>query len=167
MPVSDQGFSDNRYMLVPRTLIFLFDDKDRVLLIEGSSHKKLWPGLYNAIGGHIERGEDVIEAAYRELEEETGISNVLLQICGLITIDVNEHAGVGLFLFKGTYTGEVLTNSSEGKLCWKSIINLNFEEIVEDIPVLMPQVVKHQPADPLIIGKYHYDKQGNLIISLQ
>jgi 8-oxo-dGTP pyrophosphatase MutT (NUDIX family) len=167
MPVSDQGSSDNRYKLVPRALIFLFDDKDRVLLIKGSSQKKLWSGLYNAIGGHIERGESVIKGAYRELKEETGITDVLLRICGLITIDVSERAGVVLFLFRGTYTGEVLTNSSEGKLLWKSINNLNFEEIVEDIPLLMPQVVKHQPGDPLIIGKYHYDKQGNLIVSLQ
>jgi len=154
-------------MLIPRTLIFLFDDNDRVLLIKGSSQKKLWSGLFNAIGGHIERSEDVIEAAYRELEEETGISDVLLRVCGIITIDINEHAGVGLFLFKGTYFGEALTDSSEGKLFWKSINNLNGDELVEDLPVLLPRVVKHKPADPLIIGKYYYNNQGNLIVNLQ
>jgi len=154
-------------MLVPRTLIFLFDDNDRVLLIKGSSQKKLWPGLFNAIGGHIERSEDVIEAAYRELEEETGILDVLLRVCGIITIDINEHAGVGLFLLKGTYIGEALTDSSEGKLFWKSINNLNGDELVEDLPVLLPRVVKHRSADPLIIGKYYYNNQRNLIVSLK
>ncbi len=167
MPVSDQGASDNRYMVVPRNLIFLFDDKDRVLLIKGSSQKKLWSGLYNAIGGHIERGEDVIEGAYRELKEETGISDVLLQVCGLITIDVSECAGVLLFLFKGIYNEKAFTNSSEGKLFWKSINVTNYDELVEDLLVLLPRVVKHEPGDPLIIGKYHYDKQGNMIVNLQ
>jgi len=145
----------------------LFDDKERVLLVKGSSQKKLWPGLYNAIGGHIERGEDIMEAAYRELKEETGIFDVFLRVCGIITIDINEHAGVGLFLCKGTYIGEALTDSSEGKLFWKSINNLNGDELVEDLPVLLPRVVKHKPAAPLIIGKYYYNNQGNLIVSLK
>jgi 8-oxo-dGTP pyrophosphatase MutT (NUDIX family) len=45
--------------------------------------------LYNGIGGHIEAGEDILEAAQRELNEETGISQVELSICGQIMIDVS------------------------------------------------------------------------------
>ena len=37
--------------------------------------KDPYKGLYNLVGGKIEPGEDGLSAAYRELYEETGISN--------------------------------------------------------------------------------------------
>ena len=67
MPVIDQGFDDRKYHVIPRTLIFLFDSLNRVLLIKGSDKKQRWPGKYNGVGGHIESGEDILEAALRVL----------------------------------------------------------------------------------------------------
>ena len=52
-------------MLIPRTLIFL-TCRDLVLLLKGAPHKRLWANRYNGIGGHIERGEDVLTAAQRD-----------------------------------------------------------------------------------------------------
>lgn len=167
MPATDQGVDDNRYKLVPRNLIFIFDDQERVMLIKGPPQKRLWSGLFNAVGGHIERGEDILESAYRELEEETSITDVLLRFCGQITIDVNERAGVGIFLFRGTYLGKGVEASSEGNLFWKSVNNLRNDELVEDLPLLLPRVYMYRPGDPIIIGKYHYDIQGKLVISLR
>ena len=45
--------------------------------------KRLWDpyeGLYNLVGGKIEPGEDGFEAAYRELEEETGIGRNAIEL---------------------------------------------------------------------------------------
>jgi ADP-ribose pyrophosphatase YjhB (NUDIX family) len=49
----------------------VFDERGRILLI-----KRLYPpgrGRWSIPGGHVEEGEDVLEAARRELYEETGI----------------------------------------------------------------------------------------------
>ncbi|MCC6030919.1 MAG: NUDIX hydrolase [Desulfurococcales archaeon] len=49
----------------------VFDEIGRILLI-----KRLYPpgrGRWSIPGGHVEKGEDVLEAAKRELYEETGI----------------------------------------------------------------------------------------------
>jgi len=84
MPSSDQGVTRDRYTLIPRTLIFLTRG-ERVLLLKGAPHKRLWADRYNGLGGHIERGEDVLTSARRELAEETGLQCPGLWLCGVIT----------------------------------------------------------------------------------
>ena len=157
----------NRYKVIPRTLIFIFDEKEQVLLINGSPGKKLWSGLLNAIGGHIEVGEDILEAAERELEEETALSNITLDFCGQIMIDVKRDLGVSIYLFRGQYTGKILSSSEEGKLSWVGINDLEDQQVVEDLPVLIPRIYHYNLGDPLIIGKYVYDQAGQLRIFLR
>lgn len=49
---------------------------DKVLFCK--RHKEPYKGLYNLVGGKIEYGEAGLEAAYRELREETGITDIKL-----------------------------------------------------------------------------------------
>lgn len=46
-------------------------DTDKILFCKRT--KDPYKGLYNLVGGKIEKGEDGFAAAYRELKEETGI----------------------------------------------------------------------------------------------
>ncbi|HQP09495.1 MAG TPA: NUDIX domain-containing protein, partial [Anaerolineaceae bacterium] len=64
MPAADQNISPNRYQVVPRVLLFIFDGS-KVLLIHGDSKKKIWAEKYNGVGGHVEPGEDILTAAKR------------------------------------------------------------------------------------------------------
>jgi len=55
--------------------------KNKVLLMKRGLHKKLGPGHWAGIGGHIDiqdikdpRALDLAETCYREIKEETGIS---------------------------------------------------------------------------------------------
>ncbi len=52
-------------------IIILNRAKDRILFCKRMNDPYL--GLFNFVGGKIEVGEDSLEAAYRELYEETGI----------------------------------------------------------------------------------------------
>ena len=163
MPVIDQGFGDLKYHVIPRTLIFLFDSLNRVLLIKGSNKKQRWPGKYNGVGGHIESGEDILEAALRELKEESGITDVELDLVGQIMIQISESAGVAIFLFRGNYERSDFVSSHEGTLEWIKISDLNKIPIVEDLSFLLPRVISHHPCDAMIIGKYSYDDHGKLL----
>src|SRR4030042_4268695 len=124
MPVSDQGVNLDRYMFVPRTLIILRRG-DRVLLLKGSSKKRLWAGLYNGVGGHVEPDEDVFSAACRELREETGLTSSNLSLCGIMSIDTQTNPGVCVFIFTGDCLEGEPEHSDEGSLEWIKFSEVN------------------------------------------
>lgn len=54
--------SKERYKVIPRTLCFV-KNKNNILLIKYAERKGELYGYYNALGGHIEGGEEIIENA--------------------------------------------------------------------------------------------------------
>ncbi len=169
MPVSSQGNFADRYKLVPRTLIFLTCG-DRILLLKGAPDKRVWANLYNGIGGHIERGEDVRGAALRELHEEAGLSLSTLDLYGVITIDTGKDVGIGLYVFLGECS-EVeaeniskITSSSEGKLEWVKQADLDKLPLVEDLPLLLPRLFSMRSGDRPFSAHYRYTDQEKLQI---
>lgn len=156
MPKSDQGFSSDRFQVIPRSLIFIYNDEGEVLLLKGAANKKIWAGHYNGIGGHVEAGEDIRSSARRELMEETGISDGALRLCGQVMVEVDKERGIAIFIFKGQYTGGNVIGSEEGSLEWVQIADLPNLPVVEDLLTLLPMVTAHEVGDPLIIGKYQY-----------
>lgn len=151
MASDEQGIFQSRYKVIPRTLIFLKRQKS-VLLIKGSESKKLWPNLYNGIGGHIEKGEDIFTAAKRELFEETGISNIDLSFAGTIMVNAGEDTGVAIFLFKGELENQNFIPGDEGDLFLIPINEIDKYTLVEDLYQLIPKVF----SGKMISGKYFF-----------
>ena len=59
-------------MISYNLIIVLDESKDNVLMCK--RQKDPYLGMYNLVGGKIDIGEDVLDSAYRELFEETGIT---------------------------------------------------------------------------------------------
>jgi 8-oxo-dGTP diphosphatase len=169
MGAKDQGIvpSKNRYLVVPRTLIFITHE-NAVLLLRGSPSKRIWPGLYNGIGGHIERGETIQESALREIREETGLSDVKdLKLRGIITIDADDPSmGILLFVMTAVSPTREVRSSQEGTPEWFEKNTLPTDKLVEDLPILLPHVLAMPDEAPPFFGHYHYDDQDKLIITL-
>ena len=163
MPKSEQGVTPDRYMLIPRTLIFITKGAD-VLLIKGAPTKRLWANRYNGIGGHIERGEDALSAARRELREETGLAGVDLRLVGSVIIDAGERAGITLFVFRGEYRGGDLIASPEGQLEWLPAQELGNYPLVEDLYTLLPRVLNAAAQDAPFCALYFYDERDQMQI---
>jgi 8-oxo-dGTP diphosphatase len=165
MSKNEQGLSNQRYQVIPRTLIFLFNEKDEVLLFKAAPDKKIWPNRYNGVGGHIERGESVYFAAKRELFEEVGVEGIHLDYCGNVLVDVEDDKGVTVFVF----TGEIENlpdnwNSNEGCPEWHSMDQLKELALVPDIPFILAEIKKQRRGDPPFFAKSYYNENGQLTI---
>ena len=85
----------------------LVDPRGWVLLQERDEHAPIAPGRWAASGGHVEPGESFLEAAVRELQEETGlvVAPEDLELVGVYDIHhVERSSDDRMALYAGTTT---------------------------------------------------------------
>lgn len=166
MPSSDQNINLARYQLIPRVLVFAIRN-DAVLLIKilpKNGKTTGWTGRYNGPGGHVERGEDLLSAARRELLEETGISGDL-NLCGTVIVDTAKPVGIGLFIFRAVNVSGILTSSPEGIPEWIAFERMSEYPLVEDVAVFLEKIRQMKPVDLPFSGCSSYDENGQLTVS--
>jgi len=164
MKWDEQGLGRGvRYAVVPRTLCFLVEGGD-VLLLRGAADKSLWAGRLNGVGGHIEPGEDPLTSARREVQEETGLVVRDLSLRAIVHISASDaQGGVMLFVFAGRAPSRAVRSGREGELGWYPISQLPWAELVDDLRELLPRVLGEGAS--LVYGCYRADASGQMIFS--
>ncbi|XP_046638543.1 oxidized purine nucleoside triphosphate hydrolase-like [Daphnia pulicaria] len=113
--------------------------KSEILL--GLKKRGFGEGKWNGFGGKIESGESVIQAAIRELHEESGImteeSN--LTKCGIINMDFsNGETPFKIHVFRcSEYKGEIL-ETEEMKPQWFDVQHIPYDLMWSEARIWFP-----------------------------
>ena len=110
----------SRIEKVEFTNMCMIYDKNKVVVID--RQKKDWPGI-TFPGGHVELGESFTDSVIREVNEETGLTIMSPQLCGIKDWCENDCRYIVLFYKTNKFSGN-LESSDEGKVWWEAIENL-------------------------------------------
>ena len=90
-------------------------DKNKILMCK--REKEPYKGKFNLVGGKVEENEDDIFAAYRELEEETGITKNDIKLVHLMNFEYMID-NFELEVFAGKLNKEIKLIEEVNKLYW-------------------------------------------------
>ncbi|MDX2162585.1 MAG: NUDIX domain-containing protein [bacterium] len=167
MGAQEQGAAETRgrWLTIPRTLSFILNGDD-VLLMKRSPHKRVFPNRYNGVGGHIERDEDPLTSARREIAEETGLIVRDLHLRAVYNVDAGAQTGILLFIFTGETAVRVVTPNHEGTLHWVRRDQLFSLDLVDDLPILLPRILAMQADDAPLFYHVGYDAHDVIAMRL-
>lgn len=107
--------------------IVVFDkDKEKVLFCK--REKEPFKGLYNFVGGKVERGETSEEAAYRELLEESGITRTDIKLFRFMDFTYY-HMEFVLEIYVGILNKAVELQEEVNPLEWMSMKEEDFTDM--------------------------------------
>ena len=141
------------------TTLCMLSDSNGNILVEDRKDPD-WPGICFP-GGHVEPGESFTEAAVREMQEETGLTVMDPQLCGVKQFQTKTGARYVVFLYKATqWTGSV-QSSDEGEVFWLPRTELSKYHLVDDLL----DMVKVMETDGLS-EFYYYQENENWTLKL-
>ena len=82
--------------------------------------KEPYKGMYNFVGGKVEEGESNDDAAYRELFEETGISNNDIELDHFMDLNYFKYEN-NLQVYYGILKHDVALVEEKNKLEWVTV----------------------------------------------
>ncbi|MFC4066240.1 NUDIX hydrolase [Actinoplanes subglobosus] len=135
-----------------RTLVFVVAG-DRVLLIRyrdrngaATGEKSDRAGFYNGIGGHVEKGEDILDSAAREAMEEAGISLENPRLAGVVHVDGFAGKQIVNFVVTASTNDTPKAECDEGRLEWVEMSRLPDLPVFADVKPLLERALTDSPT---------------------
>lgn len=100
---------------VELTVICMVSNEKKQLLMQNRK-KGNWTG-YAFPGGHVEPGESFVDAAIREVKEETGLEIEKLRLCGVKQFPIAGGRYI-VFMYRTEHYRGKIVSSEEGEMKW-------------------------------------------------
>jgi 8-oxo-dGTP diphosphatase len=137
---------------------------DAVLLLRHPEHKARFAGLWDGIGGHVEAGEDVREAARREVREEAGIDVPGLRLRGVLHESGMQGHHYVVFLFVGEAPAEPPRSPEGLELRFFARGELDRLPLVEDLRHWLPALL--EAREPMFLTERYDGGDGLLSVRM-
>ncbi len=147
-------------MVNVETLLYIIKN-GKILLIE--KKRGLGKGLYNGVGGKVEKGETPIQAAIRECKEEIGVEPKNVKWRGVIEFinDGSVYSYVHVFI-ADDYHGEI-RETDEAKPEWFPLDRIPYDRMWEDDKTWLPVILKEKK---MIYASFEFvDNWGRIVKS--
>jgi|TARA_B110000116_G_C16749049_1_gene542402 isopentenyl-diphosphate delta-isomerase len=121
-----RDYVHNNLLMHRSSHVLLFNFRDELFLQKRSLNKDECPGLWDAsAAGHVESGEDYLHCAHRELEEELGVTHIILN--KIMCLPAQEKTFLEhIYVYKCITGSEITINKdeiSEGRFWDLPLIN--------------------------------------------
>ncbi len=117
-------------------------------------------GMWNGVGGRIEKNESAAETCIREAYEETGLRLKKIIFGGLLTWQSPYNNGA-LALYTAESSTSTTIECDEGKLSWKTQSwAFKSNEVVQNLHIVGPLLINKTPPQ---IYHFKYDLLENII----
>ena len=90
-------------------------EEDKILMCKRA--KEPYKGKFNLVGGHVEQNENELCAAYRELKEETGITNNDIKLTNIMNFQY-KVSDMELEVYAGKLNKDVNLVKEVNELYW-------------------------------------------------
>lgn len=97
--------------------VIIVYDKDERKILMCKREKEPYKGMFNLVGGKVEENEDELHAAYRELEEETGITSDDIRLINVMNFEY-KMSDMELELYAGKLNKDIEVVEEVNKLYW-------------------------------------------------
>lgn len=167
MGAKEQGADavEGRWLTIPRAVCFVTNGDD-VLLLKRGAHKRVFPNLYDGVGGHIERDEDILTGVRREVLEETGLNVRDVRLRAVYNIDAGAKTGIMLFQFTAVSDSRDFVDSDEGTLRWVSQSRVTDLDLIEDLPITLPRMLALGLSDTPLFIHTSYDDDDKMVLRI-
>jgi len=130
---------------IPKSVLCHLKKNDCYLLLyRNKKAHDMNEGKWIGVGGHVEQGETIDEAAIREIKEETGLDVHSLSCSGEVLF-VNDDYQEMMYVYEITdFSGELI-ECNEGELRWIPIKDIYNYPMWEGDKCFLPLLINHEP----------------------
>ena len=133
--------------------IFTINSKGELLVTRRAPEKKLYPNMWEITGGAVVAGEDSLDAARRELREETGIEVANGEL-DLILTHKSNSAFVDIYVARKDVPAEKLTMQPGETSAAKWVTLSEFERMIGDGLVPAPVCRRYAVVKFLLVNSF-------------